>query len=151
MKNCERQKWCDEQKWLTSEAKGCDQSGKMKVNDFKVGDGVVLCSVKGSNVYNRGLLDNAPRFIATKIKKVGNKYLTTVFHNMQFHIDTLMQKTDCSCDYYLFRSLQEAKDFVELEDITQYLVSYFCHYYSRQSISISQARRIKEILEECEE
>lgn len=29
MNNILRQKWCDEQKWLTSEAKGCDQSGAM--------------------------------------------------------------------------------------------------------------------------
>lgn len=29
MKNSERQKTLDEQKWLASEAKGCDQSGQM--------------------------------------------------------------------------------------------------------------------------
>ena len=29
MKNIERQRLLDEQKWLASEAKGCDQSGKM--------------------------------------------------------------------------------------------------------------------------
>lgn len=29
MTNIQRQKWCDEQKWAVSEAKGFDQSGAM--------------------------------------------------------------------------------------------------------------------------
>ena len=42
MKNAERQKTLDEQKWLASEAKGCDQSGKMAWCDlcrFRLDDG----------------------------------------------------------------------------------------------------------------
>lgn len=34
MNNIQRQKWCNEQKWLTSEAKKSDQSGYMAWCDY---------------------------------------------------------------------------------------------------------------------
>ena len=65
MNNIERQKWCNEQKWYVSEAKGKDQSGKMYwcfLCDYKCGvgckasqderDSKCLCAT-AYNRYNR--------------------------------------------------------------------------------------------------
>ena len=62
MKNAERQKTLDEQKWLASEAKGCDQSGFMpwcEFCNFRLDDGCLATQAereRGSlcaTAYNR--------------------------------------------------------------------------------------------------
>ena len=117
---------------------------------MKVGDKVYLLPSGNATRHIKDSLAN--HIIETEIVSIGRKYVTVSFWNgMKFKLDKTYrggyaEKTEYSCDYYMYESKQKILDMLETNELNSKIKSYFS-IDSRNNFSLEQLRKIIEIIE----
>ena len=117
---------------------------------MKVGDKVYLLPSGNATRHIKDSLVN--HIIETEIVSIGRKYVTVSFWNgMKFKLDETCrggyaEKTEYSCDYYMYESKQEILDMLETNELNSKIKSYFS-IDTRKKLSLEQLRKIIEIIE----
>lgn len=88
-----------------------------------------------------------------EVTKVGRKYFTckldkTSYWETKYYIDTWHERTDYIADSCLYETPQEWKDESEAKKICQRIFHAFEYGHNKQGITLSDLRKIEEIIEE---
>ena len=117
---------------------------------MKVGDKVYLLPSGNATRHIKDSLVN--HIIETEIVSIGRKYVTVNFgKGMKFKLDEkyrdgYVEKTEYTCDYYMYESKQKILDVLETNELNSKIKSYFS-IDTRKKLSLEQLRKIIEIIE----
>lgn len=119
----------------------------MTIKDFIVGQPVCVLSF-------RRHMKQEPLYHETTVVKVGRKYVTIIYGNKQFEKRTnidfaLLEHVDWGYPSYLFPSRKDAEEFVERNELAQWISTATRSSYQFQ-YSLDQLRRVKAILTETQ-